>query len=312
MIDWLAGLDMKVQAALIAGVVGLATGFVGPVLKHVLDRWSLTHRLDTEHRFSQRKKLRELISHSHGRLIEAANNLNYRFWNLQANQAQDWLKMDGSYDRVHENYYFTSTVHRVLAMLVLCREFDKTAVHVDGRIAEKDDLLFVKYVKALQWVFSDGALFKGVDYDAFCSHDHIFSGKLEVITDIFLAEGVTATQWDVEQLLASGKHGKELRPLLAFLDGLNATEPRLRWDRVVCCHLILMAFLNTFGYDFQHTDSDKMGGIAATIQHREIRANLDGWLPRLGIDSNKGGRDLAKALKTAETSPRRFPPPATT
>jgi hypothetical protein len=36
---------------------------------------------------------------------------------------------------------------------------------------------------------------------------------------------------------------------LRFFDGLRADEPRLRWDRLVALHLLVIAFRSAIGYE---------------------------------------------------------------
>lgn len=50
---------------------------------------------------------------------------------------------------------------------------------------------------------------------------------------------------------------KDFSSLSEFFNGMNRLEDRLRWDRIVVLHLILIAFINTIGYDFQKCGSGR-------------------------------------------------------
>jgi len=139
--SWLDHFSPEAQAAIIAAVVGLVAGFIGPAVKHFWDRWSLRHRLRIEHEYSERKKLRELISKFHGWVLEAAESLNHRLWNLQKNQGQGWLKLNGHYEEVGERYYFRTTIYRMLEFLRRLKDFQDQAIYIDARIAERTDVL---------------------------------------------------------------------------------------------------------------------------------------------------------------------------
>lgn len=303
MLDAIAALDQRIQAALIAAVVGLITGFVGPVVKHWLDRWSLRHRLSTEYQYEERRKLRGLIGSYHGRVLELAERLNHRLWNLQRNEAKGWLKRDGQYTPPEDFYYFTSMIHRVVSLLALCRDFQSKAIYIDARIAEKNDLLFLKYAKALEWSLTDAALFEGLYYDDFHQTDHIFSGKLHVICERCLSNGSPLSLRQFQEVLSNGSNVEELRPILEFFDGLCVSEARFRWSRMVVLHLLLMAFINSFGYDIQHSSEDKMQRIAATVRQPEVLANLRMWLGRLGLAESESGKTLSSAIRTAKILP---------
>ena len=293
---WLDHFSPQAQAAIIAAIVGLATGLVGPAAKHWLDRWSLRHRLQTEHEYSERKKLRELISRFHGRVLEAAESLNHRLWNLQKNQSEGWLNLDGDYAAVGNAYYFRTTIHRLLSLLISLKQFQEEAIYIDARIAEKKDLLFLQYAKALEWVITDVALFEGLYYDANHSTDHMFKGHIRVACEVCTAPGVPLSLGEFERRLRNGDFTHELKPLYLFFDGL-AADGSLRWSRIVSFHLLLCAFINAFGYQMQKTTRKQFHQLAATIPHPEVIQNLGGWLKKLGIHRDPGGKTVSRVTR---------------
>lgn len=88
MIEWLFALDPRVQAALIAAVVGGASSLVGVWAKHRLEKRNLLHRLEAEFEYDQRRKLRDAIGAHHGRVLESADRLDHRLWNLRPMKAR--------------------------------------------------------------------------------------------------------------------------------------------------------------------------------------------------------------------------------
>lgn len=59
----------------------------------------------------------------------------------------------------------------------------------------------------------------------------------------------------------SGDH--ELEAVLRFFDGLDPDdERRLRWDRVAAFQLVLMAFIETFGYEVHRTEPKWFNAVA--------------------------------------------------
>lgn len=296
--EWFTSQEPRIQTALIAAAAGLLSGFIGPVVKHYFDRWSLHHKLKAEHEYEERKKLRSLIGSYHGRVIELAERLNHRLWNLQSNESKEWLKVDGDYSDPREKYYFSSTVYRFSAFAAVFREFQKEAIYIDTRIAQSDDLLFLKFAKALEWAITDTVLFESLDYDPFYSTDHIFRGYLHIICEVFISEGEPVSRLRFYKMLQSGENLKELSPFLHFFDGLKQDENRFRWDRVVVFHLILMAFLNAFGYDIQHSTEAQFRKIASSIQNVSTLEILDQWIHKLGLSGEAGINVLESAISS--------------
>ena len=293
---WLDHFSPEAQAAIIAAVVGLMAGFIGPAAKHFWDRWSLRHRLRTEHEYSERKKLRELISTFHGRVLEAAESLNHRLWNLRKNQAQDWLQLNGHYEEAGQHYYFRTTIYRLLVLLKQLKEFQDQAIYIDARIAEKTDVLFLMYAKALEWTLTDFALFDGLPYDPNNATDHLFKGHIRVACEVCDGNNAKFPLIEFENCLRAGKFTGEFSPLYRFFDGLSANGS-LRWDRLVAFHILLCSFINTFGYSMQRTSPQQIQELAKSFRHPEILANLLAWREKLGINSDKEGKKLTRTLK---------------
>lgn len=304
--SWLDNFSPEAQAAIIAAVVGLVAGFVGPAVKHFWDRWSLRHRLRTEHEYSERKKLRELISAFHGRILEGAESLNHRLWNIRTNHRERWLELNGHYERVAQHYYFRTTIHRVLVFLRQLKEFQDQAIYIDARIAEKTDLLFLMYVKALEWALTDVALFDGLNYNPNNATDHLFKGHIRVACEACAGTDAKFTLYEFENCLRAGKLLNELRPLYRFFDGLS-DNGRLRWDRLVAFHILLCSFINAFGYPMQRTSAKQLRDLASTLRHPEVLQNLMQWLKKLGIGSNRAGKKLTRTLKPVLTVIKKHP-----
>jgi hypothetical protein len=270
----------------------VVSAIVSAAVSYFFRKRETRHRLQTEYEYEQRKKLRDLIGRYHGRLLQAANSLNYRFWNLYANADGGWLDVGG--DVRNGGYYFTSFVHRFLSVAVRIRQFENESIFVDARIAEKKDFTFLSYLAALQWVLTDVSLFTGVDYDTNHQRDHFFSDNFRLYCDTCLTDGeFPSYQAFCERI----KTDRSLDPVLRFFADLRRNEDRLRWDRLVAFHLLLMAFINTFGYETQHTSEAKFAQVAQNFRHPRIFDNLVHWLPRHGLGSNREARLITHARR---------------
>lgn len=295
--SYVFGLPHAALTALISAVVSFLTAVGLYLLRHVLAKRSFNYRLRTEYEYAQRKRMRGLIVQYRGRMLEAAEVLNHRFFNLYRNEALGWLNVGGQYDGDLRYYYFNTTVYRFLGLCTLARQFQAEAVFVDARIAERSDLDFVKFAKAFEWVATDVSLFHGLSYDAFDATDHFFKDGLRNICDHCLSNESVVGLDEFCKRVRGGGEGARFLPALQFFDGLSSEEERLRWDRVVSFHLLVMAFINEFGYDMQRSTKSQFLDVARRIRHPQVRQNLRGWLPRLGLERQGASRLVLSALK---------------
>lgn len=273
-------------AALISTTISAIVAYVFRVREHRL-------KLMADYEHEQRKALRVIIGRTHGRLLLAGNSLNYRFWNLYANSEKSWLSVE-DYTQ-SESYYLHSFVSRFMSVFVLVREFERQALYVDSRIATRNDMLFLKYVAALHWCMTDVALFEGANYDASSPTDHFFSDSLRTYCDICVDENGQLLK--IEDLLNLAKNNPGIESVFIFFKGLSATEGRLRWDRLVCLHLLIATFVNSIGYPEHKTSRAKILKVATQVRNRVVLKNLAEWLPRHGFGRDSDSRMLISVCK---------------
>jgi hypothetical protein len=102
----------------------------------------------------------------------------------------------------------------------------KESLFIDATVATEADHNFLKALNMNMRVWTDTDLFQSLDYDTNEAKDHPY-------VEIF-----------------------------RFLDGVRSGEDRFRFDRVICAHLVLLATLNSFGYDYQETPKKAEGSRA--------------------------------------------------
>lgn len=291
--------DTSVKVALIAAFAALATSLItvvhslfGAPLKYWLEKRSLRNKLAIEYEYAQRKNLRELIGRYQGRMLEAAETLSHRLWNLYANQDKGWLDAQGNYK--NSGYYHSSFVYRFLNLYALVRRFESEAILIDSRIADKKDLDFVKFVKAFAWAACDVALFDKIDYDTKYATDHFFRDRLREICDSCMGEEGFLRHEELRSVLLNTS---DFDDVFRYFDGLKRNEPRLRWDRLVAVHLLLLAFVNSFGYDMQESTPQQFIDVALQTDNSQVLRNLHSWLPKLGLQQNKSANLIGKAVE---------------
>jgi hypothetical protein len=237
--------------------------------------------------YDQRRKLSELIGRYKGRLISTSVTLSRRLDNLFENEGQGWLRVHAEYPE--SGYYFTSMVYRFLNMFVHIRQLESEAILLDTKVAQGNDFMFLNYTSAMLWVMTDVTLFDGLDYDIHYQKDHFFSDNLRFYCDLCLKDGVMVPY---SEFKGSYLAKSELRPVYQLFDSLEKKETRFRWDRIVSLDLVLLAFINSFGYKRQYSNQSKMDGIGAQMVHGRILANIAQHLNEFDLDRDKEGKRI--------------------
>ena len=291
----------EVVAALVAAVTALLTSVLSTPLRYVIDKRALRHRLRTEYEYEQRKELRGLIGRYHGRMLEAADTWSHRMRNLYIHEADGRFAVDGDYRK--PDYYFRTTVHRFLVLLALARRFEAEALFIDARIAERTDLDFLKFARAFRWTMTDLELVAGLDYDAWQGEDHFFTDELRALCDAALVDGEPLSLAEFERRAGVDA---ALEPALRFFDGLCSIEQRLRWDRLVVLHLLVMGFLNVVGYEIQRSGDAEFARVAGRLRNDAVGANLAAAIPRFGLGLQPEAQRIVAAVAGAPARPPRI------
>jgi hypothetical protein len=261
-------------------------------LQYVFTRRALEHKLKSEYEYEQRKELRTLTGRFHGRLVEAADAWRNRMHNLYDHQAEGRMAVHGDY--TEPDYYFGTTVYRFMTLASLARQFEAEAFTLDARIAEKSDLDVLKYVKAFRWIMTDLELIRGLEYEAWEARDHFLNDRYRGLCDAFAVKGVLPSLAEFES-----RAGREpaLEPVLCFFDGLRAEEERLRWDRLVAHHVLVMGFLNLAGYDMQHSSEKDLARAVGELRNPQVGANLVVAIDKLGLAAEPNAVRVQAALR---------------
>ncbi len=284
--------DPTLSAALVAVAVGGFTAFVTSVasspVRYLVDSRLYRSKASTEYEYEQRKKLRSEIGGYHGRLLEAATSLNYRLGQIYAKRREKWLDVRGDYTkRWPRHYFFNSTVYRFMVFTALANRFEREAIYIDSRIADPTDRLFLFYIKALRWTLTDVSLFDGLGYSDAAPTDHFYTDHLRRVCES-VSQGDGAGLVDLQGFEDLLESDHQLDEVLRFFDGLDPDDStRLRWDRLVAFHIVLMAFIETFGYEIHKTETRWFEAVASRMRP-EVASNLLGWLPKLGIGERHG------------------------
>ena len=300
MFEWFKDFDSNVQAASIAAGVAIIISLISLPFKHLLKRRLYDHKLRADYDNEQRRLLRTLRGQYSARFAELGERWSRRMFNLYENQAKGWLDVKGEYSRNETRdgeYYYRSTVYRFLSVVSLMGRFESEALYIDSRIALKDDLEFVQFIKALFWAMTDIRVFQGCEYDWDSNTDHFYEDYLRSLTDRLWDGDRFPTSEEFWQTEANNNLFHET---FKFFDGVSKSEGRLRWDRLVVFHLLLVSFLNRFGYAYQKTDKSAIKNIVSQFVEPCIRENFIKWVRMIGVEKIKEVRYTSKLVKTAK------------
>lgn len=286
--------DPKIQSALIAAVVTIATLLLRAIIKPVWERNFYTFKLESDYKYDQRKKVREAISKYKVPLLNSAESLNHRLWNFARNAPEAWHTLREG-EQISEKYYLLSFCYRFLVFFSLCQKIDQELTYLDSTVSTKKDLDFLKYLKLFPQIFCNTEIFKGTGYNQSVATDHFFSDEFR--------EFVSKMSND-EKLLSYSEfrekvEEKEFEHLITYFSGVLADQSCLRWQALNSFHFILMAFLNDYGYDFQKTSKQKMSGLAKIVPKNSLVRNSDAFIKRACLNENKEVRNAMSALSNA-------------
>ena len=252
----IAELDPKLTAALIVAVTAILT----LVLKWWLSKYFHLFKLKSEHEYEQRQQIKKILSQNKIRLLDACERLNLRLWNFfNHKHEREWHKAD--------KYYLVSFTYWMVVVFSWIRKLEMEMVYVDTTISSKVDMEFIKYIHVFPQVMCDAGLFAKLSYDSKHPTDHFFRGKLDSMADSLIAESKVMTSTEFE---ANDKAQQEIRDMSSFIEKLLPNS-ELSWGRVKCLHLLVIAFLNSFGYDFQRTKRSKYKNYYQNRSTRELK-----------------------------------------
>jgi len=298
---WLTNLDPRLTAAIISAIVALIvamiTALLAPTVKYGLDMRLERRKLELSYRAEQSKALRDHIGFHKGAILGAADELAVRLGNYQATpDAPTWLQNK-------RGYYARSFAFRILANWAAIERFNRQAVYIDARVATRPDWTFLKAAKLNLDAWSAVRLFDGLGYSGFETSDHFFRGQITTFVDSLTYPGSDRSRTWGEFGKALDEGSGDFDELFNFLSGLDAKTSQLKYQRLMAVDLVIIATLNSFGYDYQRKPPERIREISARCCP-EVRANLRQMMVDLNLEKEQGFRELAKVLKEGPIASR--------
>ena len=259
----------------------------------------LRRRADTEYEFERRRQLRKQIGQYHGPLLSAVDAFSDRLENLTRHHGCGWLDdARDEHGQWSDRYYFRSTVVRFMRLMALVFAFEREAIFVDASVAEPDDTRFLIYARTIRFAMTDVRLFAKTGYRRGEQTDHFFTDDLRQMCSRLTAGG---QEIDLDRLdtMLRGEH--RLDPVMAYFHGL--TPRTLKWDRLFALQTVLLAFMNDFGHQVQHSSQKELDRAIMQINNPKVVANLREWLPRIGCRTLGSSSSIFAALNAHHQEP---------
>lgn len=154
----------------------------------------------------------------------------------------------------------------------------------------------IKYFRLFSECFCDLILFDNHNYESSVATDHFFRNQFENLSNNLIYNNDVITFDEYIKYLTN--HITDVKAIYQFLDGINPVENRLRWNRLQIFHIVIMSFLNSYGYDFQYTNSKKMKIITKNIGGFKLIGNFENLIIRDGFARNKELKKIIKVIRS--------------
>ena len=123
-----------------------------------------------------------------------------------------------------------------------------------------------------------GNLVKGLQEESDVEKDLIYRDNLDEMCIWMIEEDSVISFTEFKK--STRENIEKYRLLCLFVDGINPKEKRRRWDRLYCLQLLLIPFLNSYGYDFQSEDENYINSQLERIEKKDVFPNLINHIDR--------------------------------
>lgn len=255
-------------------------------LKLNIDKYSHDYKLDKTHEHEQKKKIKDVISKRKVTLINAAETLDSRLWNFMHNHEKNWHVQNDNDDK----YYLNSFVYRLLIFFGVSHLIEKDMIYLDSTVADKQDLDFLKFLKVFQLIMTDVSLFDGQSYNSNKDIDHFYKDDFITMVSCILNYDpnthLLKSISSYDEFKQNKKMCKKTKKLETFISGSNPSN-KLRWCRILSLHLVIKAFLEEFGYDFNKVSDEELRNIQEQNAENICIDNLWALLKLYKLDTNE-------------------------
>ena len=145
MINWFGDLNNVLQSSIISATTSVIICIIPLIINFIREKYLLEYKLRKEYTFKQRMGIKEKLASSKTPLVRAAEELNYRLWNLSQNIDERWHNCDDEDIKSHDKcYYIKSFVYRFLCFLYWIDRAEDDIYNLDFSVAAKEEKKYLK------------------------------------------------------------------------------------------------------------------------------------------------------------------------
>lgn len=266
---WFSNLSVGVQSVIISSITTLVLFIIGGVAKFIYDRYSLNYKMKREYNFQQRKKIKENLSQTKTPLIKAAEELNYRLWNLSRFIDSRWHNVEESKWKEDKRYYLRSTVYRFLMFLYWTLKAENSIYCFDLTMADRKDQTYLKYIKTLKHFFCESSLLKSLGYSGSHDTNHFYKDDLIKYVSYLEKDGQPISYLEFDKKFCENYDG--IKKVIQYIVNIENQSNNFNYNTIKAFHLFLLQFLNRFGLDYHKTSKRKMKIILGKYHDLQIK-----------------------------------------
>jgi hypothetical protein len=258
-LDWFKSLPSETQSAIISTSVTLFLFVIGGIIKSIYEKYSLNYKMKREYYFEQRKRIKEILSNSKTPLIKSAEELNYRLWNLSSHIDERWHNIEEEKWKEKERYYLRSFTYRLLSFFYWTLKAEESIYSFDLKQADKEDALYLKYIKTLKHFFCERELLDELGYAVGGCSNHFYKDDLSKFCGFIDDKGKLIDFKTFEDKFQMDYEA--IREVIVYVTKIEKDPNNLNYNTVKAFHLFLMLFLNKYGLDYHNTSKSKLVGL---------------------------------------------------
>ncbi len=295
MTDWFNNLDIKLQVVIISSITSLTVFLLGWFFKFIYERISLSHKLNKEFQFEQKKKLKEEIAKNKTHLLNSVEALNHRMWNFSQNVGENWHNVsENDWFQNGDQYYINSFVYRFLCFLHWTIKTEKDTISVDTTIANKDDITYLKWIKTFKDIFTDADLLQDLNYNRAHNTNHFFKNDLIGYTK-WVTENNRVIDFDEFETKLRYNYDS-LQKVIEYFSQIVGDDTDKNLNVLRCYHLLAIKFLNDYGHDYQLTEKEKLNKITSLYKSKlKIKSGFSEFVSKSKLDKEMKG--ILKKIK---------------
>jgi hypothetical protein len=282
---------------LVAGLSPIMTVVLLELVKIFMEKRRGGSPIEAEHAREQAKKIKEVITKHKVSYLNDIEALSRTLWALSSNYWTGWHKIQGDHEAAMKNKQIVLFMYRTIAVLAWTKKIDFELSYCDTTLAVKRDMDFIRYIRLLPQTLYEVVLYRGLNQDASGAHDYFFRPDLEKMAETLVKAEKIRSFGEFESYLP--RYCKRLTPMCEFIDDITPDEARLRWDRLKIFHLVLIAILNDFGFDFQKTADDRINYLMTQPRPIKVLHNFVGLVERDKMDKIPEIKRIVKLIKKA-------------